>query len=166
VGELYKGVWTFQSAKRDSPTPGLEYIYSPFPLLAIMGKTRTSQTVRDALADCRRLNSNGKNTKSTAGETDHWVGRTVRQDPTDGPPGPQGLSAGRPRTVCLVHRAAPSSVKNNGPSAWGPRTVAWKRIFSKTFAKKTQILNKYQKPADHPPQGPGLSAQHLKTDIS
>jgi hypothetical protein len=53
----------FQSAKRDSPSPGLEYIYPPFPLLAVMGKTRTSRTVRDALADYPRLNSNGKNAK-------------------------------------------------------------------------------------------------------
>jgi hypothetical protein len=56
-GELYKGVWTFQSAKRASPTLGLEYLYSPFPLLAVMGKTRTSQTVCDALADCPCLSA-------------------------------------------------------------------------------------------------------------
>jgi hypothetical protein len=117
-GEVYKGVWTFQSANRSSPTPGLEYLYSPFPLLAVMGKTRTSRTVRDALADCPRLNSNGKHTKSTAGRTGCWAGWIVRQDPADHPPGPRGLSAGRPRTVCPVHRAVCyASEENNGPSA-------------------------------------------------
>jgi hypothetical protein len=131
-----------------------------------MGKTRTSRTVRDAFADCPRLNSNGKNLKSTAGETDHWAGQTVRQDPTDRPLGPRELSAGRPRTVRPVHRAAPCSVKNNGPSAWGPRTVRLEAHFLENFCQKSQILNKYQKPADRLPQGPGLSAQHLKTDIS
>jgi hypothetical protein len=53
-----------------------------------MGKTRTSRTVRDALADCLRLNSNGKNAKSTAGGAHRWVGRTLRQGHADRPPGP------------------------------------------------------------------------------
>jgi hypothetical protein len=165
-GEIYKGVWTFQSAKRASSTPVLEYIYSPFTSLAIMGKTRNSRTVRDALADCLRLNSNGKNAKSTAGETDRWTGRTVRQDPADCAPGPRGLSAGRPRTVRPVHRVAPCSVKNNGPSAWGSRTVRLEAHFLENFCQNSQILNKYQKLADCLPQGPRLSAQHLKTDFS
>jgi hypothetical protein len=158
VGELFKGVWTFQSAKRASSTPGLEYMYSPFPSLAVMGKTRNSRTVRNALADRPRLNSNGKNAKSTAGETDRWAGRTVLQDPADRPPGPRGLSAGRPRTVRPVHRVAPCSVKNNRPSAWGPQTVRLEAHFRENFCQKSQILNKYQKFVDCPPQGPGLSA--------
>jgi hypothetical protein len=109
-GELYKGVWTFQSVKRASPTSGMEYLYSPFPLLAVIGKTRTSRTVRDALADCPRLNTNGKNAKSTPVRSGRWAGQTVRQDPADRPPGPRGLSAGRPRTIRPVHRAAHRSV--------------------------------------------------------
>jgi hypothetical protein len=144
----------------------MEYIYSPFPLLAVMGKTRTSQTVHDALADCPRLNSNGKNAKPTAVRSGHWVGRVVRQDHADCPRGPCGPSASRSRTVRPVHRAAPCSVKNNGPSAWGPRTVRLEAYFLENFCQKSQILNKYQKPADRPPQEPGLSAQHLKTDFS
>jgi hypothetical protein len=131
-----------------------------------MGKTRTSRTIRDALADYSRLTSNSKNAKSTAGKTDRWAGRTVRQDLADRPPGPRGLSAGRPQTIRPVHRAAPYSVKNNGPSAWGSRTVRLEAHFLKNFCQKSQILNNYQKPAEHPPQGPGLSAQHLKTDFS
>jgi hypothetical protein len=162
-GELYKGVWTFQSAKRASPTPGLEYIYSPFPLLAVRGKTRTSRTVRDAFTDCPRLNSNGKNAKSTTGGTDRWAEQTVRQGHVDRPPGPRGPSAGRPWTVRPVHRAAPCSVKNNRPSAWGPRAVRPEAHFLENFCQKCQIFNKYQKLADRPPQGPGLSAQYLKT---
>jgi hypothetical protein len=119
-GRLYKGVWTFQSAKRTSSTPGMEYLYSPFPLLAVMGKTRTSQTVRDALADCPRLNSNGKNAKSTDGRSGRWAGRTVRQDPVDCPCGPRGLSAGRPRTSARsteLHVVLLGFEENNGPSA-------------------------------------------------
>jgi hypothetical protein len=145
---------------------GLDYKYSPFPLLAVRGKTCTSQTVRDALADCPRLNSNGKNTKSTAGGTDRWAGRTVRQGHTVRPPGPRRLSAGRPQTVRPVHQAAPCSVKNNEPSAWGPRTVCPEAHFLENFCQKSQILNKYHKLADRPPQGPGLSAQYLKTVFS
>jgi hypothetical protein len=101
-----------------------------------------------------------------AGRTDHWAGRTVRQDHTDRPPGPRGRSAGRPWTVRPVHRAAPCSVKNNGPSAWGPRTGHLEAHFLENVCQKSQILNKYQKPADRPHQGPGLSAQHLKIDFS
>jgi hypothetical protein len=141
----------------------LEYKYSPFPLLAVRDKTRTSRTVRDALADCPRLNSNGKNTKSTAGGTDRWAGRTVRQGHADRPPGPRGLSAGSPRTVRPVHRAAPCFVKNNGPSTRGPRTVHLEAYFHKNFCPKIQVLNKNHKLADRLPQGPGLSAQYLKT---
>jgi hypothetical protein len=134
---VYKGVWTFQSAKRASPTPGLKYIYSPFPLLAVRGKTRTSRTIRDVHADCPHLNSNGKNAKSTAGGTDHWAERTVRRDLANRLPGPRGLSAGSPRTLRPVHRAAPCSVKNNGPSAWGPRTVCLEAHFLENFCQKT-----------------------------
>jgi hypothetical protein len=115
------------------------------------------------LADCPRLNSNSKHARSTVGGIDRWAGRTVRQGHADRPPGPRGLSAGRPRTVRPVHRAAPCSVKNNGPSTWGPRTVRPEAHFLENFCQKSQILNKYHKLADRPPQGPGLSAQHLKT---
>jgi hypothetical protein len=114
VGELYKGLWTFQSAKREPPNPGLEYLYSPFQLLAVMSKTRTSRTVRDALTDCPRLNSNGKNAKLTAVRGARWAEQTIRQDPADYPPGPHGPPVGRPWTVrpvfpscarfCLVSR--------------------------------------------------------------
>jgi hypothetical protein len=51
---------------REPPNPGMEYLYSLFPLLAVMSKTRTSLTIRDALTDCPLLNFNGKNVKSTA----------------------------------------------------------------------------------------------------
>jgi hypothetical protein len=132
-GELYKGVWTFQSAKRGSPTPGLEYKYSPFLLLAVRGQTRTSRTVCDALADCPRLNSNGKNAKSTASGTDRWAERTVRHGHADRPPGPRGLSA----AVRPVPRAAPRSVKYNGPSAWDPRTVRPEAHFLEKFCPKS-----------------------------
>jgi hypothetical protein len=70
-----------------------------------------------------------------AGKTDHWAERTVRQDPMDRPPGPRGLSAGRPQTVRQVHRAAPCLVKNNEPSAWGPRTVRLEAHFLENFCK-------------------------------
>jgi hypothetical protein len=91
-GELYKGVWTFQSAKRTSPTPCMEYIYSPFPLLAVMGKTRTSRTIRYALADCPHLNSKGK--KHEVNGCQEWpLGQA------DCPPGSRGLSVWAPRTV-------------------------------------------------------------------
>jgi hypothetical protein len=102
-GELYKGVSNFQSAKREPPNSGLEYLYSPFLLLAVMSKTRTSWTVHDALTDCPHLNSNGKNAKSTAVRGARWAEQTVHQDPADCPPGPCRLSACRPRTVRLVH---------------------------------------------------------------
>jgi hypothetical protein len=64
----------------------------------------TSHYVKNAyLADCSRLNSNGKNAKSTAIRGARWAGQTVRQDLADCPPGPRRLSAGRSRTVRPVH---------------------------------------------------------------
>jgi hypothetical protein len=42
-----------------------------------MSKTRTLRTVRDALTDCPRLNSNDKNAKSTAVRDARWAGRIV-----------------------------------------------------------------------------------------
>jgi hypothetical protein len=98
----------------------------------------------------------------------------------DRPPGPRGLSAGGPRTVRPVHRAAPRSVTNNrpsttprGPSAWSERTVRLVpadrppgSTFSQKLLPKTQVLNKNQQPTDCPPQGPRLSARYLKTCFS
>jgi hypothetical protein len=91
--------------------------------------------------------------------------------------GPGGPSAKATRTVRLGHADCPRAAQ--GPSARSteqhpilkrimdrpPRICeqsARKRIFSKTFAKKCQILNKYHKLMDRPPQWPGLSAQYLK----
>jgi hypothetical protein len=109
-----------------------------------------SRTVRDALADCPRLNSNSKNAKSTAGRTGCWAGRTVHLDPADLP------RAGR--------RPVLKRITDRPQEARG--LSIWKRIFLENFCQKPQILNKYQKPADRPPREPGLSAQHLKTDFS
>jgi hypothetical protein len=142
-----------------------------------MGKTRTSRTVHDAFADCPRLNSNGKNAKSTAGRTGRWAGRTVRKGPADRPPGPHGPSAwaradypragrGQSARSTELHPVLFGSEENNGLSARGPRTVRLEAHFLKNFCQKSQILNKYKKPVDRLPQGPGLSAQHLKTDFS
>jgi hypothetical protein len=72
--------------------------------------TLPSRTLHVALADCPRLNSKGKNAKSTAGRRGCWAGWTVRQDPTNRLPGPRGLFAGRLRTVRPVHRATHRSV--------------------------------------------------------
>jgi hypothetical protein len=91
----------------------MEYLYSPFPLLAVMSKTRTSRTVRDALMDYLCLNSNGKNTKSAAIRGARWIGRTVRQDPADCPPGPRGPLA---RYARAAHRSVCFEI-NFGPSA-------------------------------------------------
>jgi hypothetical protein len=38
--------------------------------------------------------------------------------------------------------------------------------FLENFCQKSQVLNKYKKPADRPAQGSGLSARHLKTNFS
>jgi hypothetical protein len=84
----------------------------------------------------------------------------------DRPPRPRGLSADGPRTVCPVHRAAPRSVTNNGPSAarrgpsaWSPRTVRLVpadrppgSAFSQNLLPKTQVLNK--KTTTHGPSAP------------
>jgi hypothetical protein len=86
--------------------------------------------------------------------------RTVRLGPADCSPGNRGPSAWSTRAAHVL-----SSVKvNNGPSAVDyPPGSAFSR---KNFAKKSQVWNKSQKPADRPPEGPRLSAQHLKTDFS
>jgi hypothetical protein len=77
-GELKNVKWTFQSAKRASPIPWVEYKYPLFSELAAMHKTCVSRTVRDDLTKFPRLNSNGKNAKSTAVRVARWAGRTVR----------------------------------------------------------------------------------------
>jgi hypothetical protein len=88
VGELYKGVWTFQSAKRGSPNPGMEYLYSPFPLLVVMSKMRTSQmpsrTVRVWIPTVKTWSQ---------------LLAEVSVGPADWPPGTRGLSAWDPRAV-------------------------------------------------------------------
>jgi hypothetical protein len=149
-GELYKGVWTFQSAKRDS-NPGLGVYILPLPVTSRYGQNAyladsamPSRTVRVWIPTVKM-------------RSQRLAKLTV---------GPGGPSARTPWIVRPVHRAAPCSVKNNGPSAWGLRTVRLEAHFLEKFCQKSQILNKYQKPADRPPQGPGLSAQQLKTDIS
>jgi hypothetical protein len=125
-GELYNGVWTFQSAKRDSPNPGMEYLYSPFPLLAVMSKTCTSRTVRDALTDCLRLNSNNKTQSQLLLELPVGPGGlfdrtpwTVRQGLTDRPRVGRRLSA---RSTRPAHRSV-CFEDNFGLPAEDPRTV-------------------------------------------
>jgi hypothetical protein len=87
--------------------------------------------------------------------------RNVRVGPTDCPRVDRGPSA---RSTKL-HPVLLGFEENNGPSAWGPWIVYLEAHFLENFCQKSQILNKYQKPADCPPQEPGLSAQHLKTDF-
>jgi hypothetical protein len=153
-------------SKCQESNPGNGVYIPPFPLLAVMGKTRTSRTVRDALAGCPHFNSNGKNAKSTAVRSGRWAGRTVHQDPADYLRGPRGPSVSRPRTVRPVHRAALCFVKNDGPLSWGRWTVRLEAHFLENFCQKSQILHKYKKLADRLLQGLGLSAQHLKTKFS
>jgi hypothetical protein len=155
----------------------MDYLYSPFPLLAVIGKLRTSRTVCDALTDCPRLHTNDKNVKSTVVRSGRWAGRTVCQEPADRPPGPRRPSAWAAQTVrgqaadrsldppsctpfCLVLRR----ITDHPHRAHGQS--AWKRIFLEDICQKPQILNKYQTPTDRPPREPGLSAQHLKTNVS
>jgi hypothetical protein len=145
VGELYKGVRTFQSAKREPPNSGMEYLYSPFPLLAVMSKTCTSRTVHGALVDCPRLNSNGKNAKSTTVRGACWA--TVRQKPADRPRVGRGPSAGPPE----LHTVLSSFEVNFGPSALDPWTVCPEAILLENLCQKPQILNKTQRPMDCPP---------------
>jgi hypothetical protein len=116
----------------------MEYLYSPFSLLAVMSKTRTSRTVRDALADCTRLNSNGKNAKSTAVRGVRWAGRTIHQDPVDCPPGTRGLSALSTR----AHPVLSGFEVNNGPFSMDPRTVRPEANFLEKLCQKPQVLNK------------------------
>jgi hypothetical protein len=109
------------------PGPGVFIL--PFPLLAVMSKTRTSRTVRDALTDCPHLNSsNGKNVKSTAGRGARWAGRTVRQDPADCPP-VRRQAADCPLDPPELHTVLSSFEVNNGLSAIDPRTVRPEAIF-------------------------------------
>jgi hypothetical protein len=139
--------------------PGHGVYILPLPVTSRYGKTRTSRTVHDALADCPRLNSNGKNAKSTAVRSGCWAGRTVRLGPADCPRAGRGPSAWSTELHCVLLRITDRPPRVRGLSAW-------KRIFSKTFAKKLRYLNENQTPADRPPRELGLSAQHLKTDFS
>jgi hypothetical protein len=107
------------SAKKEPPNLGSEYLYSPFPLLAVMSKMRTSQTVRDDLTDCPRLNSTGKTRSQQLlevpvgpGGLSAWALRTVRGHDADRPPG-----------LPELHTVLSSFEVNNGLSAIDPRTV-------------------------------------------
>jgi hypothetical protein len=99
-------------------------IYTPFPLLAVMSKTRTSRTVRDGLTDCPRLNSNGKKheVKDCQSCPLHQAGR---------PPGPRGPSAWTSRAA---HRSVWFEV-NFRLSAVDPRRP--EVIFSRKTLPKT-----------------------------
>jgi hypothetical protein len=98
--------------------------------------------------------------------------------------GSGGLSARTPRTVLqgiadrLWVGCGPSARStrathhtvcfevNFGLSSMDPRTVRPKQIFLEKLCQKSQILNKPQRPADRPPQGPGLFTPQQKTDFS
>jgi hypothetical protein len=120
--------------------PGMDYLYSPFPLLAVMSKTRTLQTVRDGLTDCPRLNSNAKNAKTIVVRVTRCSRRTVRQDPADRPPGPPEL-----HMILYVSKL----ISDRPPWTCGPS--ARKRYFLKKLCQTPQILNKLQRPTDRPP---------------
>jgi hypothetical protein len=107
---------------------------------------RASRTVRDALADCPRLNSNGKIAKSTTGAAARWAGRTVRQGHADRPRAGRGLSALDPEQHLVLLRITdrppvladcPSCPADRPPGPRGPSSR--KRIFLKTFAKNSGI---------------------------
>jgi hypothetical protein len=134
-GRALQGSMDLSKCQERHSNPGLGVYILPFPLLAVMGKTRTSQIIRDALADCPRLNSNGK-TRS------QWLARLTV--------GPGGLSARTPQTVRLGPADCPRAgcgpparstelhpvllrITDRPPGVRG--LSAWKRIFSKTFAK-------------------------------
>jgi hypothetical protein len=93
--------------------------------------------------DCRCLNSNGKNAKSTAGETDRWAGRTVRQGDADRPPETRGLSAQSTELHPILLRITDRPPVVRGQSAR-------KRIFTKTFTKNDRYYINV-KLADRPP---------------
>jgi hypothetical protein len=140
----------------------MEYLYSPFPLLAVMSKIRTSRTIRDGIMDCRCLNSNGKNAKLTVVRVARWAWRTVCQGLVDHPREGRGPSARSTRaahhTVCFED--------NFGLSAVDSWTVHPEVTFLEKLCQKPQILNKLQRPTDRPPQGLGLSALQQKTYFS
>jgi hypothetical protein len=140
-GRALQGSTNLSKCQERLSQPGHGVFIPPFPLLAVMSKMRTSRTVRNALADCPRLNSNGKNAKSTAVKGVCWARRTVRQDPAD------ALST-------RAHPVLSSFEVNNGPSALDPRTVCPEANFVEKLCPKPQILIKSQKPADCPPKGP------------
>jgi hypothetical protein len=76
-----------------------------------------------------------------------WVLRTIRMQAADRPPGPPEL-----------HTVLSSFEVNNGLSAIDPRTVRLEAIFLEKLCQKPHILNKPQRLADRPAQGPKLSA--------
>jgi hypothetical protein len=108
-----------------------------------MGKTRTSRIVHNALTDCLRLNSNGKNMKSTAGRTGRWAGgpsartpQNIRLGPVDYPRAGRGPSAWSTE----LHLVLLGFEVNNGPSARGPRTVRLEAYFSRKLLPKTSDI--------------------------
>jgi hypothetical protein len=118
----------------------------------------TSRYIKNAyLTDCPLLNS-----KVNCCQRCLLGRRTIRQGPADRPREGRGLSALSTR----AHPVLSSFEVNNGPSGIDPRTVRPEANFLEKLCHKPHVLNKSQKPAECPPQGPGLSVQHLKLDFS
>jgi hypothetical protein len=140
-GELYKGVWTIQSAKRASPTSAMEYICPSFPLLAVMGKTvprgpaMPSRTVLIWIPTVKTRSQRLSEVVVGLGGLSARTPRTVRVGPADGPREDRGPST---RSTEL-HAVLFGFEENNGPPAWGPRTVCLEAHFLENFCQKTQI---------------------------
>jgi hypothetical protein len=155
-------VWTFQSPKRGSPNPGMEYLYSPFPLLAVMTKTQTSRIVRVWIPTIKTQSQWLSEWPVGPGGLSTRTLRTVRQGLTD-----------RPR---VGHRpsawsswAAHGSVwfeVNFGLSALDPRTVRSEVIFSQKTFPKTSDFKKTSKARGPSAPRARLSAPQLKSDFS
>jgi hypothetical protein len=117
--ELYKGVWTFQSAKRGSPTLGLEYLYSPpryWPLWVKRVPRRLSampsRTVRVWIPTVKTRSQRLAELAVGPGEPSARTPWTIRLGPADCPQVGRGPSA---RSTEL-HPVLLGFEENNGPS--------------------------------------------------
>jgi hypothetical protein len=97
---------------------------------------RTSRTIRDGLTDCPRLNSNGKNAKSTVVRVARWARQTVRQGLADHPRVGRGPST---RSTRAAHHSVCFEI-NSGQSAVDLRTVRLEEIFLEKTLPKTSDM--------------------------
>jgi hypothetical protein len=153
-GRALQGSMDLSKCQERLSNPRLGVYILPLPVTSRYGQNAYLAAVRDALAYCPRLNSNGKTrsqrlARPTVGPS--WpfarTPRTVRLGPADCTRAGRGPSIQSTEMHLVLLRITDRSSAVRGLSAW-------KRIFSKTFAKNLVYEINIKNPRTVHPKGP------------